>query len=245
MNANTPHLANDAVDHNIDRALSALRDAQPRSGLNSRILASLEHRAAQPQRSGLDFSAHLALWSATSAAILAIASLMILHRQTTDPAQATQRAVILSEASRPHREAQSKTPVGPMTAEPFSTTNLTESSTEPTHRLAHRSLKSTMPAPCPQSGCPTHDEVAAMSGATQDLDAQALADLHAPSHPAPPLPLTPQEKLFLRMLRYGNATELAQLDPIVRAKEDADETTAFKAFFPDPPPLKQPLGDTE
>jgi hypothetical protein len=47
------------------------------------------------------------------------------------------------------------------------------------------------------------------------------------------------------MLRYGNLTQLAELDPIVRAQRDADETTAFKAFFPDPPPLKQPLGDAE
>jgi hypothetical protein len=75
------------------------------------------------------------------------------------------------------------------------------------------------------------------TGRVTPTDAQALADLHAPSHPAPPLPLTPQEKLFLRMIRYGNLTQLAELDPVVRAKQDADETTAFKAFFPDPPPL--------
>jgi hypothetical protein len=82
-----------------------------------------------------------------------------------------------------------------------------------------------------------------MTSATPS-DAQALADLHAPSHPAPPLPLTPQEKLFLRLLRYGNATQLAELNPLVRAQQDAAETTAFKAFFPDPPPLDQP-GDNE
>jgi hypothetical protein len=84
-----------------------------------------------------------------------------------------------------------------------------------------------------------------MGGMAKSLDAQALADLHAPSHPAPPLPLTPQERLFLRVLRYGNATELAELNPLVRAKQDADETTAFKAFFPDPPPLQEQTGDTE
>ena len=33
------------------------------------------------------------------------------------------------------------------------------------------------------------------------------------------------------MLHYGNATQLAELNPMVRAKQDADETTAFKAFF--------------
>jgi hypothetical protein len=85
-----------------------------------------------------------------------------------------------------------------------------------------------------------------MNGASPTpSDAQALADLHAPSHPAPPLPLTPQEKLFLRMLHYGNATQLAELNPMVRAKQDAAEAADFKAFFPDPPPLQQPTGDTE
>ena len=50
MNANAPHDANAValdVDITIDRALSALRDAQPRSGsemLAGRILAHLEHR---------------------------------------------------------------------------------------------------------------------------------------------------------------------------------------------------------
>jgi hypothetical protein len=97
-----------------------------------------------------------------------------------------------------------------------------------------------------RTGCPNDgDAHTVVNGVSQTpTDAQLLADLHAPSHPAPPLPLTPQEKLFLRMLRYGNATQIAELNPIVRAKEDADETAAFKAFFPDPPPLKQP-GDSE
>ena len=43
MNANAPRFNSDAIDHTIDRALSALRDAQPRSGSEmfaGRILAS-------------------------------------------------------------------------------------------------------------------------------------------------------------------------------------------------------------
>ena len=255
MNANAPH---SEIDHNIDRALTAFRDAQPRSGLDGRILAALEKRA--DEMGGLPFHAvkgwgivcgskrestprlsHLALWAATSAAILAIASLAILHHSggPTSTRTAPQGGVAIATS------ATSSSRPNPNPA-PFPTTNLARTSAEPTHRMAHLAT-TTMPAPCAHSGCPVHDDGGAvgMNGISQTpTDAQLLADLHAPSHPAPPLPMTAQEKLFRRMLQYGNATQLAELDPVVRAKENADETTAFKAFFPDPPPLKQP-GDNE
>jgi hypothetical protein len=220
MNANTPNFD---VDRNIDCALAGLRDAQPRSGLNSRILASLEHRSSQPQRSRLDFSAHLALWTA---AILAIASLMILHHEPIAPAQFSKNAVA-RRATNP---------------EPFSTTNPAQNSNTLSSRPKHRRHAAMRSGETPvfESSKATQSDRTTIT----NLDVQAVADLHAPSHPAPPLPLTPQEKLFLHMLHYGNATQLAELDPLVRAQQDADETTAFKAFFPDPPPLKQP-GDTE
>ena len=85
MNANAPHFNAEAIDNTIDRALSALRDAQPRSGLEGRVLASLEHRAAAPQPARFHFSAHVALWTAASAAVLAIASLIILHQHAARP----------------------------------------------------------------------------------------------------------------------------------------------------------------
>ena len=242
MNAKTQHHSD--IDHNIDRALSALRDAQPRSGLEGRILANLEYRAAIAQPRGFHISAHLALWTATAAAILAVASMVLLHGNISR----AKNAVILSEAHRTE-------PKNPETArsttnvEPLSTANLSQTSVEPTRRMAHRSANSSvaMPVACAQSECPAHDgdAHAVMNGATTtNIDAQALADLHAPSHPAPPLPMTAQEKLFLRMMRYGNATQIAELNPIVRAKQDADETASFKAFFPDPAPVQQP-GDNE
>jgi hypothetical protein len=254
-------------DHTIDRALSALRDAQPRPGLEGRILASLECRTAASQPARFQLSAHLALWTATSAAILAIASLVVLHQQTNRRAT---DAVILSQASQSHREAnssvailseasrrdaQSKDPDGASrpasNPELFSTTNLAQHSNTLSSRPEYRSEAAMRSGGTPvfengaalqKSGCPTHED---KGETTTPTDAQLLADLHAPSHPAPPLPLTPQEKLFLRMLRYGNATQIAELNPMVRAKQDADETAAFKAFFPDPPPLQQSNGDTE
>ena len=249
MNASTPD-TDIRIDHTIDRALSALRDAQPRSGLNGRILASVEHRAATPAPARLAISAHFALWAATSCAVLAIAWLTMLHHSAP-----THRAAVLSEASQ--SDAQSKNPATarPATSpEPLSASTLTHT----TPNLSSR------PERAPGSPASSLAGVKARSGETPvfadarapkvvdlerptaaDLDAQALADFHAPSHPAPPLPMTAQEKLFRRMVQYRNATQLAELNPAIRARENADETTAFKAFFPDPPPLDQSTGDNE
>jgi hypothetical protein len=43
-------------------------------------------------------------------------------------------------------------------------------------------------------------------------DAIALAETLAPSHPAPPLPLTAQEALLLRSTRQGEPIEVAELE---------------------------------
>ena len=259
MNANAQH--HSQIDGTIDRALTALRDAAPRSGLENRILASLEHRAASPQPARFHLSAHVALWAATSAAILAVASIIILrHRVVPSP----QSAVILSEASRSGAKSKDPDDARPATnPKSFSTTNLAQTTQTASSRperiarsgetgvlgqLAGRGAETPVFENCadPHIGCPIHDDNVVTNEVSQTpTDAQLLADLHAPSHPAPPLPLTPQEKLFLRMLHYGNATQLAELNPMIRAKHDADETAAFKAFFPDPPPLQQPTGDSE
>jgi hypothetical protein len=270
MNANTPHAD---IDNAIDHALTALRDAQPRTGFNGRILTSLEHRAEAAggpsfrtakgwdivrgsERENPGRLTHLALWAATAAAILAIASMTILHYRV----ERAKNAVILSEAS--HRDpntnavilseqSESKNPdtVSQTTnPEPFSTTNLARIPHTVSSRPEDLSRHPEWSALARSRGTPVFENAATTEPqdavATTPTDAQLLADLHAPSHPAPPLPLTAEEKLFRRTIRYRNATQLAELDPIVRAKENAEETTAFKAFFPDPPPLQQP-GDTE
>ncbi|HEY4011136.1 MAG TPA: hypothetical protein VGM11_13365 [Acidobacteriaceae bacterium] len=215
MNANTPDLD---IDHTIDRALATLRDAHPRSGFKTRVLGSLEHRAATPQPARLHLSAHLALWSATAAAILAIVSMAVLHQQRTAPAEFVRAPQ--THASNADVSAQLQAPTAVTKRRPEQS----------------RVRRGAFVFATPQ---PAHD-ITTPIGA----DAQAVADLHAPSQPAPPLPLTPQEKLFLRMLRYGNATQLAELNPVVRAQQDAAETADFKNFFPDPPPIHQP-GDNE
>ena len=56
------------------------------------------------------------------------------------------------------------------------------------------------------------------------------------SFPAPPLPLTEQERLLLKVIHRGDPEEIAMLDPVVRAGEHAADVAEFQEFFK-PPPL--------
>jgi hypothetical protein len=67
--------------------------------------------------------------------------------------------------------------------------------------------------------------------AVLDSDAVALDDLHAASRPAPPMPLTEQEKLLLRLVHKDDPVELAMLDSRVRAMEDLEDRAEFQRFF--------------
>ena len=65
----------------------------------------------------------------------------------------------------------------------------------------------------------------------QDSDALAVEEMHAESRPAPPLPLTEQERLMLRLVHSGDRQELAKLNPMVRMDQEAEETAEFQRFF--------------
>jgi hypothetical protein len=51
------------------------------------------------------------------------------------------------------------------------------------------------------------------------------------SFPAPPLPLTEQERLLLRLAHRGDADNMAILNPAVRAAQTAKATEQFQQFF--------------
>ncbi|HEY1808829.1 MAG TPA: hypothetical protein VGG42_09720, partial [Acidobacteriaceae bacterium] len=50
-------------------------------------------------------------------------------------------------------------------------------------------------------------------------------------HPAPPQPLTEQEKMLLRVAQVGNPQEMAMLNPEIRAKKEAQSDQEFQRFF--------------
>jgi len=59
----------------------------------------------------------------------------------------------------------------------------------------------------------------------------AVQEMRAASYPAPPMPLTEQEKLLLRVVHKGDPVELAMLNPETRARQDAEGRTEFQRFF--------------
>ena len=63
----------------------------------------------------------------------------------------------------------------------------------------------------------------------------------AVSFPAPPLPLTEQERLLLRVATLSGPKEVAALDRFGRASQDAEETAVFETFFGRPETMEQTM----
>jgi hypothetical protein len=62
-------------------------------------------------------------------------------------------------------------------------------------------------------------------------DVPAAGETQASSFPAPPLPLTEQERLLLRLAHRGDPENMAILNPEVRAAQTAKATEQFQEFF--------------
>jgi hypothetical protein len=58
-----------------------------------------------------------------------------------------------------------------------------------------------------------------------------LRPTQTPGFPAPPLPLTQQEKLLLRLAHRNDAEDMNLLNPIVQAQQSAKATQQFQQFF--------------
>jgi hypothetical protein len=68
-------------------------------------------------------------------------------------------------------------------------------------------------------------------GVVRHNDSLALRELHAASRPAPPLPLTQEEKMLLHLMHTVGPQELAMLNSEVRAKQEAEADAEFQQFF--------------
>jgi hypothetical protein len=65
----------------------------------------------------------------------------------------------------------------------------------------------------------------------RDPRGRGVPKTRAASYPAPPLPLTEQEKLLLRVARRNDADNKALLNPDLQATQFAEATEQFQKFF--------------
>jgi hypothetical protein len=77
---------------------------------------------------------------------------------------------------------------------------------------------------------PADQRVRAPRGMTSRVPPSA-GEAQTASFPAPPLPLTEQERLLLRLAHRGDADTTAILNPDVRAAQTAKATQQFQQFF--------------
>jgi hypothetical protein len=68
-------------------------------------------------------------------------------------------------------------------------------------------------------------------GIVRDRDSAVVSERQEASFPAPPMPLTEQEKLLLRIAHKGDPVEVAELNPAVRAARDSEDKAEVKKFF--------------
>jgi len=211
-------------DQLIDQTLTALRDTTPPTGMERRILHAVEHRAATTH------TRHPWTWSLTTAALLLSVAAFTLHHLTTNPgapgpASGTRVSIPSTKLAL---NSQLTARSSQLDAKPALSSNTQTLSSLTTSKLkTHNSTKPALPNPTPN---PDH--------LLCDCDPIALAESRAPSQPAPPLPLTDQEKLLRRIVHKGDPVELAELNAEARAAHTDADKAAFQSFFH--PPVKEP-----
>jgi hypothetical protein len=198
------------AERTIERLLAGLRDAEPPGGMEHRILEALDGMGAR------EVAASASLWRRPLRPALA----MLL-------ACAVILMVAFTVQQRKHVPGQSFVPLKPhgtpgqakngLNGAPNIVSSL-QVSQKPQHAAADQRVRSPrrstsrIPVKRPQ-------------------DAPALGETQTASFPAPPLPLTEQERLLLRLAHRGDSDTTAILNPDARAAQTAKATEQFQQFF--------------
>jgi hypothetical protein len=194
----------------IERVLAGLRDAEVPVGMEQRIVNAVMERAAVG--SGRGWLGWRAIWVDTRragwvAGVFAMFAAVAMF-------YTVRRAPVLPQR---HLVAVGEMPVAGSKGAVEETRRAQVDGVG--RREVHERLVVSRPARRPRTD------------ATGDGDSVALSEMHAASHPAPPLPLTEQEKLLLRIVHKGDPVELAMLDPMQRAAREAKDKADVKSFF--------------
>jgi hypothetical protein len=201
----------------IEKVLAGLRDADAPVGMECRILNALDalEDHSSPRRRS-DFLRLRPIWLVAPArpvaswflaSAVALAGLFAIA--LTIPAV---RRLGHSSTQSPTQITTNSVSVAPL----LLATPETAANNAPLPLPGVRSTRKTN-APRPQVA---HDNASAARG-----------EMRSDSFPAPPMPLTEQERLLLRIAHKADPVELAMLDPMQRAARDAEEKADVKKFF--------------
>lgn len=200
-------------DDSIDKVLQALGAAEPPSGMNTRLLATLDAARAESHRARR------------------------LRPRLSFPRLPTQRAATLGLAAA----AVLAISVAPLLLHHNAATHLVPAAPAPVASLQLPRSQPSLAATIPATAHARSTRVSPPARSTnKEPPSTALDNLHATSFPAPPLPLTQQERLLRRIAHTGDPIELAMLDPERRAQGRLLGDQDFQAFFKPSPPPPQP-----
>jgi hypothetical protein len=243
-------------DQQIARTLRSLRDTQTPAGLNARIAARLAQAAdanpdstpyfASLRNPSLFASAPVYATAAVALAILLAASLMQLrHRNESQTAAESNAPGLTAHDSHPptptlataqaHQDlspAKTQAPQGSILGNGEAPQNFSPGNGEAPQNVGFSENQ------VPQGFSLGSHRVSATGGVltppATDLDALALTETLAPSHPAPPMPLTAEEHLLVLATRQGQPMELAELEtlrqPALQAAAEAREQATLRIY---------------
>jgi hypothetical protein len=214
----------------IDRVLAGLQEVEIPAGLERRVMEGLEERSAQTRvRSRwFDLRGIPLSYAACGVALAGVLVLVLLVPAIRRPGNASvgEKAEVapgMRSGMRAGNQAGLHAPVA------SSGMALVGSAASPGghggRRLNDRDDRSI--------AAPVRD-LTADSATVDSEDSLAMSEMRAASFPAPKMPLTEQERLFLRMTRRVDAVELAVLDPHMRELEEAEDKAEFQRFFAKP-----------
>ena len=198
----------------MEKVLAGLRDSDAPVGMERRILVALQDQASVRPRSGwrrfrpfwlaTPLATRYVTWGAALAGMVVIAFMLPAVRRLG------------------HVLVPAKIVSAPVALLPVAAPEMAEKSAQVPPRSGVRPRK---------TATPEGKWRARRAGVASDSDSLALDEMRAASHPAPPMPLTEQEKLLLHIAHKGDPVEFAELNPMERAARYEEEKAEVQRFF--------------
>ena len=215
-------------DEAVAKVLAGLRDVETPEGLERRILEGMEERAAS-RRSEAGRRWYRPVWQGVPVAYAACGVAVVGFAVVMLMVPAVRRVG--------HGGVQAQMGVAPVKGVPAMRSVVTKHDAE---TVLHASdVRFAKRVDAAEDGL-----VRAGVSARDSEDDVALSETRAASFPAPPMPLTDQEKLLLRLAHKNDPVELATLDPKLRELQDAEDQAEFQRFFSGPV-VKQPAPEEQ